>query len=799
MATNPAPEPRAPLSPAGLRPLCAGLFLISALVGSGASRAQSTRPVLRPVQVVVDLKQEVELDAAWTLVATPQGEGAEPLRQPMQGTQPVTLSLPVGSHWDLSGELAGFWVQRQPLAVASPPAGQPAQKQQVRLELWPLGTVRGSLRHAETTAKKEPLPKQVVLRTISTPAVLRRPASPAGSKLCPVARDGSWSCEVPAGTLDITLLAEGFTPAYYWGLEVPPLGERELPPLVLHKGASVAGWVAIDGGKIDPETCVARLSPAANCAPNLGEALRLSSTAVEQKVGAEGFLHFKDLAPGHYALEVRQPGYATAFVDLVQVVQGQESFLQEPLILTRPLELRLEIHPSLDLDGHPWRIRGYSLTGAAANAGQPRIVFDGTADEQGLAALKELSPGEIYVAISDQLGNRLFNNNTQPWLIDTSQVRRIEIPQVQITGSLHLGEEPLAASLYFGGRSGGNRVQLQSDEKGRFAGVLPREGPWRVQVIAQEPQLDTMAEAEVHAGESGEAFVALELPDNRLRGKLMDATGLPVSHGQIVVTGKSIVLFQHRATDEHGTFEFRALPAGTVSLMGDNRENGCQAGPLMVTMPEAGAVGPIELRCRKKKVIAGTVVSTRGPGVGVQVLVRGLPPQRGGGEAITGNDGTFSMEVPADLEQAIVSLQATGYGFQQRPVKLGAEPLRLTLREGTGELKLRLPNFADLRQQELQISLFQEGTEVPLALLTKRSSPATEPGSSSLEISQLAPGHYAACLRKQAATPFSAPEAVDPSQCVSGRLAAGRQLTLQLDRENSEDSEDSEDSESSED
>ncbi len=737
---------------------------------------------MRPVQVVLDLKMEVELDSSWTLVATPQIEGAAPLRQPMRGTQPVTLSLPVGSLWELSGELAGFWVKRQPLAVASPPEGQPVQKQQVRLELWPLGTVRGSLRHAEKAAKKEPWPKQVVLQTISTPAVLRRPASPAGSKLCPVARDGTWRCEVPAGKLDVTLLAEGFTPAYYWGIEVPPLGERELPPLVLHKGASVAGWVAIDGGKIDPESCVARLSPAANCAADLTEALRLSSTAVEQKVGAEGFLHFKDLAPGHYALEVRQPGYATAFVNLIQVVAGQESFLKEPLILTRPLELRLEIHPALDLDGHRWRIRAYSLAGAAANAGQPRVVFDGTADDQGLVVLKDLSPGEVRVAISDLRGNRLFNNRTKPWLVDTSQVRRIEIPQIQLAGSLHLGEEPLAATLYFGGRSGDERVQLHSDEKGRFAGVLPREGPWRVQVMAQEPQLDTMAVAEVHAGESGEAFVALKLPDNRLTGRLLDVTGLPVSHGQVIVTGKSIALFQWKTADERGAFEFRALPAGTVSLMGDDGENACQAGPLMVTMPEAGAVGPIELRCRKKKVIAGTVVSARGPGVGVRVIVRGLPPKLAGGEAISGSDGTFSLEVPADLEQAIVSMQATGYGFQQRPVRLGAEPLRLTLKEGTGELKLHLPNFADLRRQEFQLALFQEGTEVPLALLTTRSSPATEPGTTSVEIiSQLAPGHYAACLRKMAATPLSAPEAVDPSQCASGLLAPGQQLTLQLD------------------
>ncbi len=110
----------------------------------------------------------------------------------------------------------------------------------------------------------------------------------------------------------------------------------------------MAGWVAVEGGAIDPAQAVARLSLLAACDTDPKSVLQLDRIAVERPVSKDGFLQFTGLAAGSYALEVRQPGLAPARITDVRVVQRAETFLPEPLLLTRPIALDFEIAPSLD-------------------------------------------------------------------------------------------------------------------------------------------------------------------------------------------------------------------------------------------------------------------------------------------------------------------------------------------------------------------------------------------------------------------------------------------------------------------
>jgi hypothetical protein len=738
-----------------------------------ASFAAEETPQLQPVEVVFELTMPAQLETAWTLVVTPRVEGSPSIRQPVDGLQPAFLDLPVGVELEISGELPGFWVQRQLLTVT-----RSDEAPRLLVELWPLGILSGSLRLATQEGE---LPTEVMVRTMIVPAVLGRPPSPAGVLTCPVDKEGRWSCQLPAGTVDLAIVAAGFTPHYRWGVEVPPLATRKLPPLELRQGASIAGWVAIDGGKIDPESCVARLLPAADRRSDLKQALLSSATAVETKVGGDGFLQFKDLLPGNYALEVRQEGYATKTVDLIQVAARTETFLKEPVILTAPLSLRLEIDPKLDSSGQPWKVRVSSTAGSASNGGRPAMIFDGAADLEGQLTLSDLSPGEIHVMVEDGSGNRIFNNGRQPWTLEESRVERIEIPQVAITGRLLLGDEPLAATLFFGGRSGGERVRVESDEEGSFSGTLPREGFWRVQIQAQQPPLDTMAETEIRARRSGETFVEIELPDNRLFGRVVDAGSLPVERATVVTQGSNPMLFQWKQTDERGRFELRGLAAGAIELGAESDDSMCQAGPLKVTVPEDGEVGPVELRCRKMKPVAGVVVSAQGPAAGVRVELRGLPPALGGGRATTKADGSFAMEVPADLGMATAFLSATGFGAQQQNVDLSEGPLRLTLKEGIGQVEIHLPlSSDDFHRENLRVALFESGANVAAPMQPMQSEPNAENDSASYRVSDLAPGDYAACLVRAPERPFSPPTEGDRLTCATGRLEAGGRLALRV-------------------
>lgn len=443
-------------------------FVVALLLGFGyPPRADGETAPQSPIEVRFRLTVPADLPEGWMLVFTPQTEERSVRRVAVRGKQPVALTLPTGSQWQLSAELPGFWVRPLPFTATTPSgSGRPAI---ALLDLWPLGTLRGIVKMSE---KKTPLPEQLLVTTVSAPKVLGRPSMPVGVLPCPVEREGPlkgyWSCLLPAGKLDLAISTPGFVPQYRWGVEVVALGESTLPPIQLERGASIAGWVAVEGGKIDPETCVARILPAADCRTDLRHALQNSAKAIEAKVGGDGFLQFPNVAPGEYALSVSQPGYAQATVSLIRVRPKEESFLDQPLVLRSPVTLRLQIQPALDPHRQPWGVHVLTTANSAANGGRMSLLHNGPADRRGGLVLADLSPGEVRVSIEDSQGNRTFTTGTRNWLLENSMSRQIEIPQVQIEGRITLGEEPLAATLWFDGRSsfaGSPRGKLLSSRR----------------------------------------------------------------------------------------------------------------------------------------------------------------------------------------------------------------------------------------------------------------------------------------------------------------------------------------------
>ncbi len=753
--------------------LTAALLLLfgHSLNAVGGSKLQSR------IEIRFRLATPAQLPEGWTLLATPDTEELAVQRVTVSGNKPVTLTLPSGSRWQLSAELPGYWVRRLPLSVAAAaPSSQPAV---VVLDLWPLGTLRGTVDLAE---KKGSLPERLLVTTVSAPKVVGRPPMPAGVVPCSILREGrwkgSWSCSLPAGKLDLAISAEGFVPQYLWGVEVAPLAQRTAPAIQLERGASIAGWVAVEGGKIDPESCVARLTPAADCRSDLGEALKLTATVSETKVGGDGFLQFTAVAPGTYALSVVQPGYAAATVDLIRVSPKEETFLEQPLVLTAPLTLRLQIDPALDPNQQPWKVTIHTSASKAANGGRMGLAHAGPADRQGQLVVTDLSPGEIRVQVEDSEGNRAFTTGTSHWSLETSMSRRIEIPRIQIEGQIHLGEEPLAATLWFGGRSGSLRARLESDEEGRFSGILPQEGFWRLQVTAEKPKLETWLATQVDKPSKGAARLVLRLPDTRLFGRVVDFDGAPLVRGSVNALGRSHSTIQRATTDSSGRFEFRGLAEGKTALAGESR-SGCQTGKVLVTLAEGEEVGPIELRCRKQKRITGTVTGRRGPVGAARVRLVGAGAQLGGGEATTGADGGFSVTMPTNVVRAVAHVAAPGYGYRPVRVTLGEEPLHLRVEEEAGIVEIVRPGDEDsLMSRDLRLVLFRGGLEVHTNLTGFNSSQEVDGQLGWYRIPGLAPGEFTACILGPAPTPGMAPAMAESSACDSGQLTAGARLRL---------------------
>jgi hypothetical protein len=652
--------------------------------------------------------------------------------------------------------------------------GHAGEISHLELVLWPLGKISGQVQIQE---KGIVPPQEVLVKTVAAPASLKRPPMPPGVLACPVDKEGRWSCSLPAATFDLVVTAEGFTPHYRWGVEVTSAKTLELGTFQLARGGSLAGWVTVEDGTIDPVHAVARLSLLAACDNDVKSVLQLDRFTTERPVSKDGFLQFTGLAAGTYALEVRQPGLAPARVTDVSVALRAETFLPQPLLLTRPIALELEIVPPLDERSEPWRAQ---VTRRVEESRPSAIVFDGRADSEGRFTVADQSPGWFQVAIYDSRGNRVHSEPERQ--LDSSGRHIIELHRVAVEGRLRLGSEPLAATLWFGGQHGDKSVKMESDAEGHFAGVLPAQSLWIVDVESPEPRFSTRTRTEVHADRSGRSTVSIDLPDTRVFGRIVDQHDQPAAEAFVVITTQGVD--QKVQADGAGAFDVRGLSDGLMSLIASDGGSG-QSERAVVNIVQGAKVGPLEIRLRAIRHLKGTVLSEAGPVAGAHVMALANFPAVGGGQAMTDPDGTFSLELPANLDSVSAVVKAPGFGTQAFRIVATEEAISLRMSQAAGQIAVALPRgVADLQRESLRVSLFQNGLEVPISALRDdvSSSESTRDGTLVLRLSNLAPGDYLACIaKKQVESKGSLDRFPNAAvACDSGQLTPGVTLALTL-------------------
>jgi hypothetical protein len=713
------------------------------------------------------------------LVLRPQEGKGEPLTLTARVGSPVSVDLPCASEWEVSADFPNAWGPRR--AVIAGAAGKPVT---TRMALWPLGRIGGAVKLAE---KEERLPKTITVRTLP-PHFPNQRDTPRGTMDCPVDDQGKWSCPpLPATTFDLVLSAGGFIPQYRWGLTVLPEKTTDLGTLVLKKGASVAGWVEVEGGAIDP-ACRARLTPLIGPGGGVALAEKIRSTGVEVPVRKDGFFQIEGVAPGDYSLEVRQPGFAEATVHPIAVSPRSETFLRQPVVLTRPLDLELAISPPLDWLGHPWKVL---LLQASSEAGSfEKTLYTGAADEQGKVRIPRQTPGRFRMFVTDSLDNQLALETFQvTGPENASQEIRLKI--LTVRGVIKLGKEPLAATLWFGGRHGSESVKLESDRDGKFHGVLPKTGWWTVDVVSAAPRFEMRTRAKVESAGEDRASVEIDLPATRVYGKVVDDAGHPAPAATVVLSTDEGAV--HMDSDETGSFDFRGVPEGLAhagatlsSALGE-----WSSDRISLFLHDGEDVGPVEVRLRKEIKLAGKVQSARGPIPGAGVMVTAIRPILQGGDSVhTELDGTFTARVPALTELADVIVSAPGFGLKAFPVALGEGATQpLSLEEQSGDLQVLFPSpDNDDRKNATTLWIFQNGLPVPKPVLFQwanahgRIGVESQKDLKSLSAPEMAPGEYRACLAVPAIlVPWQASGWTAPlAKCVSGTLAAGGTLRLDL-------------------
>ncbi len=727
------------------------------------------------VKVIFELDAPAGVQPEGSLTLRPNSTSpGEPIVLPLRGREPAHIDLPAGSQWQVSSSVPGLWIARETLVIAATPA-----EVIHRLRAWPLATVTGMVRLLEA---QERLPQEISVGTVELPASSVRRDVPVARVVCPLDSKGRFRCELPAGSLDLVVAARGFIPAYRWGVRLPAGTTSDLGRFDLRGGASVVGWVEAEGGSLDPKSCEVRLVALAPQGGDVLTARRFEAAAGRGTVRRDGFFQLSGVAPGVYRLEVHQPGYAPAALAPLSVPGRGETFINRPLTLQHLLRLELTLEPPVDWLGRPWEVqvvRREEL--GAAMAYGPAVT--GRASDLGYLEIPEQAPGWFRVTVADSLGNRLLAAHDLAIESVAEAQQTLRIPFLSVRGRLRLGGEPLAASLWFGGRSGAVAVKMEAGEDGELAGVLPHGGKWPVEIAATEPKIAARRTIRLEAEAGKSAAFEIDLPNTRVFGSVIDQEGRPAPDAEVAI--QSADDFLAVRSDEQGKFEARALSQGLTQLSA--QQGRAASGQVGVFVPGQGAVGPVTLALRRLKDVSGLVLAAEAPVRGARVLILPWRPRLTPGDAVTTDlEGRFTAHLPERTGTMLMIVEAPGYALQAFEVPAEGSS-RLEVSAQHGDLEVSLPGSADeLADRGLALAVFQNGNLLPSSSLLSwalaHGARVAGLAGSIQDLPDLAPGAYRACLVDSARLREGEPGdwSRQLATCAAGSLSAGATLKLDL-------------------
>lgn len=702
-----------------------------------------------------------------------KGASPSPVVIPAKLPGPIEARLPTGSQWTLIPDFPGYFAANSILQV---PADIQSGPIELKVDLRPAGILTGKY----LTDRKDPLPNRMEARFEPTRGLppLKRPI-PSGIATCAVNGEGEWRCRVPAGNLDVALYPQGFVPHYLWKIAIEPGKEHRLDPRKLVRGASVAGWVTKEDGT-PAEKCKVRLEPAsAPGRPNDPMVEFLRSVASEATCQKQGFFQFTAVAPGSYTV-VAQEGEAQAQLSPVEVWNGSESRISSPLTLRLPVDFEVLISPPMDWLGRPWRFE--ARRALEYRSGWEDPSYRAEASPEGRVQIRKRPPGRFWITVYDGLGNSVFSDMHVD-LTDPNLPYTIDLKIFRVEGTIELGDKPLQADLWFGGRSGTISIRMTADEEGRFEGPLPEDGIWRIDVEAAEPRIKASTQVEVRPKE-GQAEVIVRLPDTRVYGRVVDAEGGPASDARVAL-GSTISTLETRV-DPRGEFEFRAFPEGTIELFAsgaNGRNSQEESATYLFEATEEAEHGPVVLALRRNQKLRGRVLSPTGPVIGA--VVDAWPAPSPGGTVSTVRtqlDGSFELTVPEGTRglQAVLSPPGGALKAFTTFLSSGAE-LLFQVEPNGGELRIE-PDSKDALEH-MVVAVWQGDIGIPLGILYNWAEGHgvrfIEGGR--VRIPQLAPGFYTVCLGLPAvADPSAVDEWKSRGECASGYLSAGSTLDLRL-------------------
>lgn len=504
-----------------------------------------------------------------------------------------------------------------------------------------------------------------------------------------VQADGAFVLTAPRADLDLRFAFPGAAPVYRWAI-VPPAEDQatvQLGSLTLVAGASLSGWAAKREDRLPIPGATVLASPITG-----GDERRNPLHTWRAVTDPRGFFQLHGLSAGIYRLELTAEGRVPQVLEAVEVAQGAETIVGT-VGLSPPIRLSVALRPPRHPSGAPWTLE---LSPVRRLPGEEPVRVK--AADDGVAEIAMLRVAEYYLKVQSAEGDNIHLETRQ---ITGDEWLTLDLPIIEVAGTVRLGGEPIAADVVLEAGDG-DRVELASDESGQLTGWMRRpRRPWLMATVSwteAEERRQRLLEV-VPAVEEEVIELAIDLPAGVLHGEVVDGEGRAQRGVRVVATPAERASRFTRVrgrTDLQGRFHLTGLDATSYQL-----QAGGNGGPAseVVTVDLSADVptGDVRLVVWPTRELEIRVLAEGEPVPGAEVSLHAFGRQPVSLATTTDARGGVTFDVPEPVDRAVVTVFAPSRSLWSGCLALGDEPSVVALpTAGAGTLSLRLLARNDL-------------------------------------------------------------------------------------------------------